>query len=578
MSEPTGRTTGLRAIVDPLRIASSWYVVVALPGDGGSRVVPIADGAELVIGRHPECDVPIDDDALSRRHAVMRSGGGSLVVEDLGSRNGTTINGNPINAARRLAVGDVIAIGPVTVIVARSTPSRGRQLATLGELEERLDIEVERALRYRRSLGLAMLRFEGNDDARLGHVEQVMRQLRRMDLVAEYGPDELAVVLPETTQAATELVAQRMARIPGARCRFGIAAFPEDGASPGALIGVARTRLRGTRAVTMDDGQSSANLARVVPKLVVVDPMMKQVYKLAARAAPTTISVLVVGETGTGKEMVAEAIHRLGSRADGPFVRINCAALSDSLVESELFGHEAGAFTGATRTTDGVFAAASGGTLFLDEVGELPLVTQAKLLRVLERWTIVRVGGTREIAVDVRLVCATNRDLESEVQHGRFREDLFYRIAKFVIPVPPLRDRRSEILPLAVQFAHEIATELRLPPVGFMPEALDALKAGDWPGNVRELRNVIERAVVLADGERVDRPHLPEHLTESARSDRPEIRQRVADVEREMLRVALEAAGGNQTRAAKQLGLSRFALIRLLTKHGLKPAREPQSQ
>jgi DNA-binding NtrC family response regulator len=300
---------------------------------------------------------------------------------------------------------------------------------------------------------------------------------------------------------------------------------------------------------------------------------MKQVFQLASRVAPTTMSVLIAGETGTGKEMVAEAIHRLGPRAQGPFVKINCAALSESLVEAELFGHEAGAFTGAVARRIGFFEQASGGTLFFDEIAELPLSIQVKLLRVLETRRLVRVGGTAETAVDVRVVCATNRALDGEVERGRFREDLLYRLTAFVIPVPPLRDRPDEIIPMAAQFAHEIATELGHTFAGFTPDALEALRGGDYPGNVRELRNVIERAVVLAGKDRIDRVHLPEQLLRGRRdaSATPDIRQRVADVERDMLKAALDANGGNQTKAAKQLGISRFALSRLLAKHDLKP-------
>jgi two-component system, NtrC family, response regulator AtoC len=270
---------------------------------------------------------------------------------------------------------------------------------------------------------------------------------------------------------------------------------------------------------------------------------------------------------------VAEAIHRMSPRAEAPFVRLNCAALTETLVESELFGHEKSAFTGATATRRGFFEAATGGTLLLDEVGELPIGTQVKLLRVLEQWRIVRVGGTTEIPVDVRLVCATNRDLETEVQRGRFREDLFFRIAAFVIPVPPLRDRKGEILPLAVQFAHEIASDLGQPTPGFTPDATAALQSASWPGNVRELRNVIERAVVLSEGAKIAREHLPEQVLAQAKAtphDALDVRQRVATVERETVTAALDAAEGNQTHAAKRLGISRFALIRLMAKHDIK--------
>ena len=571
VADKLDRTTGLHAIVDQPP-GGSWYLIVALDDQRNTRVVPLEDGAELVFGRAADAGVVVEHEAVSRRHTAIRRRGEAILVEDLGSRNGTTINGAAITGVRRATAGDVIGVGPVTAIVARSSASRGRQLATMTELEDRLAMEVDRALRFERPLGVVMLRLEGPADALVAHVDRLLRELRRMDLVAEYGPDELAILLPETNPAAVAVAAQRAGTATDLTIRCGTASFPEDGSNAGALIGTARQRLRDAR--TAQPAQPpSEQPPRVPPRRVVIDPLMKQVWKLAERAAQVPISVLVVGETGTGKEVVAEAIHAMSPRAGAPFVRLNCAALTETLVESELFGHEKHAFTGATAQKRGFFEAATGGTLLLDEVGELPLGTQVKLLRTLEQWRIVRVGGTAELAVDVRLVCATNRDLETEVARGRFREDLFFRIAAFVIPVPPLRDRRSEILPLAVQFAHEIATDLHQPAVGFTPEAMDALQQASWPGNVRELRNVIERAVVLSEGQKIGREHLPEQVTELARAtprDALDVRQRVANVERETVLAALDAAEGNQTQAARKLGVSRFALIRLMAKHDLK--------
>jgi two-component system response regulator AtoC len=568
-----------------------------------SWVVPIPDSSEVLFGRQHDCAVVIDNESVSRRHAAVRRRGDTITVEDLGSRNGTIVNGAAISGSRRLTAGDVIAVGPAVAIVATSSAARrGRQIATIGELEERLESEVDRAVRYHRPLGIVMLRVEGPIDAVMAHVDQLLPQLRRMDIVAEYGPDELALLLPEADPAAVFVVAQRAAMTAlavgpeqlgpdrssfggpggttaaagGVVARTGTATFPEDGANAGELITVARERLRGARASSAPvDRRSQDNLPTLGTDVVVIDPLMKQVFKLAKRAAPAAISVLVVGETGTGKEVVAETIHRLSPRASAPFVKLNCAALSETLVESELFGHEKGSFTGAIASKQGFFEVATGGTLFLDEIGELPLNTQAKLLRVLEQRRIVRVGGTKEIAIDVRLICATNRDLEAEVHRGRFREDLFFRIAAFVIPVPPLRNRKTEILPLAVRFAHEIATQLEHPPVGFQPDALDALQDYDWPGNVRELRNVIERAVVLSSGAKIERHHLPDRLYEraSAPADALDVRQRVAAVERDTVVAALDATGGNQTQAARKLGISRFALIRLMDKHDLKRQR-----
>ncbi|MDB4961445.1 MAG: Sigma-54 dependent response regulator [Myxococcales bacterium] len=561
-------TTSAEAYVDERPSESSWYLIVSGGGsEMSSRVVPIHDTIELTFGRVDACEIKVDHESVSRRHARVRRRADHVQVEDLGSRNGTLVNGAAVTGPRRLAAGDVIAIGPATAIVATSTVAkRTRQVATVNEFEDRFDAEVDRAVRYQRPLGLVMLRIEGPVDLMTEHVETLLGQLRRMDVVAEYGAEELALVLPESDREATLSVARRSAAVPvGLTARAGTASFPEDGSHVGELIGMARDRLRGV------DPESRP--ASTIGHVVVADPLMEQVMALAKRVAPSGITVLVAGETGVGKEVVAESVHRLSPRRAGPFVRLNCASLSETLVESELFGHEKGAFTGAISAKPGFFEAASTGTLFLDEIGELPVSTQAKLLRVLEQRKVVRVGGTQETPVDVRLVCATNRDLESEVTRGRFRQDLYFRISAFVIPVPPLRDRRTEIEPLALHFARELSPPGRTAAIS--PEVLEVFDAYAWPGNVRELRNVIERAVVMSGGTRIEPHHLPDRLLEklalaSTSAPQIDVRQRVADVERESVLDALEATHNNQTKAAKKLGISRFALIRMMEKHDLK--------
>ena len=570
------QTTTTFAVFEDVMPANTWYVVVSV-GGASSRVVSLGDGAELVFGRQPTCEVVIDHDGVSRRHARVTRRRNEITVEDLESRNGTLVNGTAITGPRRLAPGDALAIGPATVVIATSTTTRQtRQVATIGELEDRLAVEVDRAVRYHRPLGLVMLRLEGPSDRVLAHVDAVTAQLRRMDLLAEYGPDELAILLPEGGPSSVAAVAQRACAV-GAEltAAAGSATLPEDAGHAGELISVARERLRGARSPARRRRVTHHDLGDDV---VAVDPLMKQVFQLAARAAGSPITVLVVGETGTGKEVVADAIHRLGPRSKGPLVRLNCASLPETLIESELFGHEKGAFTGATAAKQGFFEAAGGGTLFLDEIGELPATAQAKVLRALESRKIVRVGGTKEITVDVRLVCATNRDLEVEVSRGRFRADLFFRISAFVIPLPPLRDRRMEIAPLATRFVRELASDFGEATPTLGPEALEALRAYDWPGNVRELRNVIERAIVLSGGGQIEPQHLPERVCETPSSQLVpalgrsiNVRQRVAEVEREAVVAALESTSGNQTQAARKLGISRFALIRLMDKHDLKP-------
>ena len=575
------RTTSTYVVFNDGSPKSTWYLIVSTAGEVRSRVVPLLDGGEVVFGRVTSCTVSIDHEAVSRKHAVFRRRGDEIVVEDQGSRNGTLVNGTQIRGPRRLTVGDAVAVGPAVAIVASTSAARqSRHVATVSELEDRLESEVDRAVRYHRPLALVMLRLEGPPDPIATHVEHVLAQLRRIDLLAEYGADEFALVLPETDLAAAEIVARRVADAGrGIAVHVGISAFPDHGSHAGELVSVARERLRGAR-ISRGDLSQSNPLPTFHRRIVVEDPLMKHVFELAKRAAAAQITVLILGETGVGKEVVAETVHRMSPRAEGPYVRLNCASLSETLVEAELFGHERGAFTGAVAMKEGYFEAASGGTLFLDEIGELSPSTQAKLLRVLEHRRLARVGGTKEIAVDVRLLCATNRDLELEVRRGRFREDLYFRISAFVIPVPPLRDRRSEIPLLAQLFARELSAELGDHHASIDPRALALLSTHDWPGNVRELRNVIERAVVMSGGGRIE----PQHFADWLRAHQPpvpanepapepspiDVRQHVAKVERDVVMAALEANNGNQTQAARQLGISRFAMMRMVAKHDLK--------
>ena len=292
---------------------------------------------------------------------------------------------------------------------------------------------------------------------------------------------------------------------------------------------------------------------------------MRRVYGLANSAARGVISVLIVGETGVGKDVMANEIHRMSPRAKAPFVTLNCAALSESLLETELFGHEKGAFTGATDTKAGLLESAPGGTVFLDEIGELPPAAQAKLLRVLENGELLRVGGLRPRRIDVRLVAATNADLDAAIAAGKFRRDLYYRINGCVVVLPPLRERTSEILPLARHFAAALGC------AQFTGAAERALCAHPWPGNVRELKTVVERAVLLsARRGAIDAPDL----MLSPRRIPPTVPPGVAPHEREQLLEALQRAHGNQKEAAKLLGLSRQTLSKKLDTHGIGRPRK----
>jgi transcriptional regulator with GAF, ATPase, and Fis domain len=315
-------------------------------------------------------------------------------------------------------------------------------------------------------------------------------------------------------------------------------------------------------------------------QFVVEDPTPAGVSPLVHKIARSNLTVLVLGETGVGKEVLATTIHALSGRS-GPCLSLNCANLSETLLESELFGHEKGAFTGAVTAKQGMFEAAHGGTVFLDEIGEIPLALQAKLLRTVELREIRRVGSTRTITGDVRLIAATNRDLSAEINAGRFRQDLYFRLEDIILRIPPLRERRHAIGPLAVQFIEEAAREAGRPEVSASLEVMSALAAYDWPGNVRQLRTVIRRAVLLSQGAELRRRHLVfSPVGDAGRAPSPASPSRLVSsivpddlgfltpeqlLDRARLVAALDACAGNQTRAARLLGIGRTALVQKMS-------------
>jgi DNA-binding NtrC family response regulator len=307
-----------------------------------------------------------------------------------------------------------------------------------------------------------------------------------------------------------------------------------------------------------------------VEGMVGQSPAMQAVRALVRRLAPLPSTVLVLGESGSGKEVVARALHQLSPRAARPFVPVNCAAISPELIESELFGHVKGAFTGAADARNGLFYYAQGGSIFLDEIAELPAAIQSKLLRVLEDRRIRPVGSNREVPVDVRIIAATNRDLAGEVAQGRFREDLYYRLNVVSIAMPPLRERREDVLPLARHFMAQLAPHLAVAPLPITPEVAQALAAYDWPGNARELRNFIERSVILGELSPATLA-IADAATdlEPPASAGPES---LAEVEKQHILAILAASGGNKTEAARRLGVSRKTLDRKCVLWGIRPA------
>jgi DNA-binding NtrC family response regulator len=307
-------------------------------------------------------------------------------------------------------------------------------------------------------------------------------------------------------------------------------------------------------------------------------PAMQRVFDVLGQISATNATVLIQGESGTGKELIARALHNNSPRRTRPFVALNCAALSEGILESELFGHEKGAFTGADQMRHGRFEYAQHGTLFLDEVGDMPMTTQIKLLRVIEQREIMRVGSNIPIPVDVRLLAATNQDLEALVREKRFREDLYFRLKVFPLQLPPLRRRREDIALLAAHFVEQMNRRLSRNLKGVSHATLQLMREYDWPGNVRELRNVIERGVLLAPGDQILPAHLPAELRRSADEPAPAGGSAVslptggvslAAVEKRLIEEALEKAGGNQVRAARMLEISRDTLRYRMKKFGL---------
>jgi DNA-binding NtrC family response regulator len=299
-------------------------------------------------------------------------------------------------------------------------------------------------------------------------------------------------------------------------------------------------------------------------------PAMREVLELAVRVAPLDTTVLISGESGTGKEFIVRLIHDQSSRAAGPFVSINCAALTETLLESELFGHARGAFTGAVRDKAGLFEVADGGTLFLDEIGEVAPTIQAKLLRALQEREIRRVGSERTIKVNARVVAATNRDLKAAIAAGSFREDLYFRLSGFTITVPPLRDRREDIPALVHEFVQRVSVRVKKDVRRVSADAMSALATYRWPGNVRDLENAIERAVILANGATITRRDLPPEVTSRADGASPGDALDLVTNERALIRRALDRFNGNRQRAAKALNISTVTLWRKMKQFGLE--------
>jgi DNA-binding NtrC family response regulator len=557
----------------------------------GARMVALGAGPGIVVGRLPPSDVVIADASLSRQHARFALEGEQVVVEDLASTNGTTLAGEPIERALLQAGDEVVLGGALSVVVhvlepGAATPSG---LDAHERFRAALDQELVRARFFGRKLALCMVRPLGSEMHVRHWLAPLQGPLRPIDRAALYGPATVELVLPEADSDEAvrmcETALERARSVASLGC--GIAIYPDAAATLEELVAEARQAMQ--RASSAQPVQLAPTGRRIlgpgdrVTAKPVGDPIqrsasMRGVFRTATRLARGVIPVLIQGETGTGKEVVARFLHDHGPRRERPMVCLNCASIPAQLVESTLFGHERGSFTGATQLQRGIFETADGGTVFLDEVGELSSQAQAAFLRVLETKRLVRIGSTREINLDVRVLAASHRDLGELVSEGRFREDLFYRLNAMTLKIPPLRERPEDIRPLCERFLEEAIRDSGGAITGIDLEAVALLEAYTWPGNARELRNAIERAVLIAQGPQVTLDDLPEAVREArpavvAQESRDEswrddeqidFRTRIERYEMAIIERALRETRGNQTEAARRLQMPLRTLVHKL--------------
>jgi DNA-binding NtrC family response regulator len=580
---------GARAL---LVMSPSGVFTFALPKEGA-----------MTIGRGAECEIRIDDGKASRRHAVLTLGA-RCTLEDLASLNGTRVGDRvlPAHEPIELGPGEMASIG-TTVLILQGVAEHAPPIRvwSLAAFEEKVAAERARAETENGAFGLLRLQLEVEgsvgvestsqdsgvalDVARAEALDRSFREcLRPHDVVGTTAPGLYEILLPganadEGSGIGALLQSHLVER--GIRHTLRVASFPRDGGSREAL---------GQNALDLDEEEPPASRAAGSGAEDRLSPLVRKI-------AVGEINVLILGETGVGKEVLARTIHAQSPRRSCPLVCINCAALSEALLESELFGHEKGAFTGAIQTKAGLLESANGGTVFLDELGEMPLNLQAKLLRVLEQREVQRVGALRPRPIDVRFLAATNRDVTSDVNAGRIRQDLYYRLNGVTVVVPPLRERLDEIPELAREFVKQAAERARrriLPRIG--PQVLGLLQRYAWPGNVRELRNMMERAVLLTNGDLITLESFPSEMmagpvvairavtagertvpfgaTVATIPPPPGGAAPHSEEERTRIVQALDACHGNQTQAAKMLGISRRTLVTRLGEYALPRPRK----
>jgi DNA-binding NtrC family response regulator len=544
--------------------------------------------------------VVVNDTSLSRQHARFTWNGKEVKVEDLGSTNGTWFGEEPVETAT-VHVGQELTLGAVMAAIQSPAGAAATELGldSHDRFMALLETEIVRAKFFGRPFSVAMIRALQPSARHLRHWAPALRaRLRPVDRAALYSPDVLEIAIQEidADQAREVLEKLMSAADPAHDLVAGLSTFPSSANTPESVLETARTALlradSGERlCVAPVDRARTLEHIRTPSDVICESPAMRRALDLAQRLARGVIPVLLHGETGSGKEVLARFIHESGPRSDKPLVAVNSAAIPAQLLESILFGHEKGAFTGATQRQAGVFEAAHGGSVFLDEIGELPLEAQASLLRVLETKHVTRIGSTKEIPIDARILAASHRDLEALVEEGRFRADLFYRLNAITLPVPALRERREDIAALARHFL-QLANAANGTNIASIDEdALDALQNHQWPGNVRELRNVIERGVVIAEHATLTLHDLPQALRNHMPRALPlpaslahernrcqpgeDFRACMERIEAEVLIAALDDAQWNKSETARRLQMPRRTLVHKIRVHRIKPS-EPK--
>ncbi len=563
--------------------------LLSFSGDSAT-LLALPDHGRVPLALSPAGEVLSTDLGDLEPAAVISQQRDGVYVEP-GSRScGALVNGEPLCARVPLDSGDVITLGDSALVFHRD-PRRSdpQQALTRGQFLRRLDQETERCGRYHRRCALLIVQLGTDTESKSEvHEATALKCLRRGDVVGRTGPGELGVLLTETDALAHVPALRVMQAVAPAapHARAGLAIFPADGSVPDTLLAGARAAAHQAQEGSMASVSESASCFTMGDEVAVaVDPKTQRLFSMVGQLAKSDIPVLVMGETGVGKGVLIRAMHSWSPRSDKRLLTINCAAMPESLLESELFGYQRGAFSGADSDKQGLFEAAHGGTLFLDEIGEGSPRIQAELLRVLESGFVRRVGSLEERQVDVRVATATNSDLEQAVAEGRFRKDLFYRINAATLMVPPLRHRALDVPALAARMLEQGCRRRGRPPMRLSRRALQMLQRHRWSGNVRELKHVMEYMAAVNHQQEIRVEHLPRDIRASWADREPtplpvagearaphtfrKLSEEIRELERKRMVQALTASGGVRAQAARLLGVPSRTFRNKLRAHGL---------